>query len=79
LDPSFDEEDATRAQWHGDVALEIIPIWHASLDLCTLLGCFGDAFYINMGNGSSHDTYFELKGNHGALDINGDAHVLTCL
>jgi hypothetical protein len=32
-----------------------------------------------MGNGSSRDADFELEGNHGALDINEDAHVFTCL
>jgi hypothetical protein len=40
--PSSNEKDTTWAHWHGDVDLEVIPRWHASTYLCTLLGCFGD-------------------------------------
>jgi len=30
-----------------------------------------------MGNGSSRDADIEPEGNHGALDIHEDTHVLT--
>jgi hypothetical protein len=39
--PSSNEEDTIRVHCHGDVDLEVIPRWHASTYLCTLLGCFG--------------------------------------
>jgi len=40
--PSSNEEDTTRAQWHGDMDLEAISKWHVSTYLCTLLGSFKD-------------------------------------
>jgi len=58
--------------------LEGVLRWNASTYLCTLLGCHGDLFHVNMGNMDSHDANIVLEGN-GALDIHEDAHVITYL
>jgi hypothetical protein len=61
-----------------DVDLEVLLRWHASPYLCTLLGCFGDVFQINVDGGDSNDANMELEGN-GALDIYDDAPIMTYL
>ncbi len=76
--PSSNEEDNTKACWHGDVDLEAIPRWHASTYLCTLLGCYGDVPHTSMDDGDLHDVDMELKGN-GALDIYDDAPIIAYL
>ncbi len=53
--PSSNEEDTTRAHWHGDVVLEIIPRWHVYAYLCTLLGCYRDVFQIRGDKWDSND------------------------
>jgi hypothetical protein len=40
--PNSNEEDTTKAHWHGDVDLEAILKCNAFAYLCTLLGCDGD-------------------------------------
>ncbi len=76
--PSFNEEDTTKARWHGDVDLDVIPRWYASAYLCTLLGCYGDVPQTNMDDGDPHDVEMESKGND-ALDIYDDAPVIAYL
>jgi hypothetical protein len=76
--PSSNKEDTTGALWHDDVDLEIIPGWHASAYLCTLLGCFGDVLQTSVNDGDPHDVDMESKGN-GALDIYDDAPIITYL
>ncbi len=39
LDPSSSKEDTIKAQWHGDMDLEVLPRWHTFAYLCILLGC----------------------------------------
>ncbi len=67
-----------RACWHGDVDLEVVPRWHASAYLCTLLGCFGDVPHTSVDDGDPHDVDMELEGN-GALNIYDDALVIAYL
>ncbi len=76
--PSSNEEDTTRAYWHGDVDLEAIPRCHASTYLCTLLGCSGDVPQTSVDDGDPHDVDMESKGN-GVLDIYDDALVIAYL
>jgi hypothetical protein len=76
--PSSNEEDTIRAHWHGDVDLEAIPRWDASIYLCTLLGCFKDVLQTSVDDGDPHDVDMELEGN-GALDIYDDALVIAYL
>jgi hypothetical protein len=35
--PSSSKEDTTKARWHGDVDLEVVPRWHAYAYMCTIL------------------------------------------
>jgi hypothetical protein len=65
---SFNEEDPTGARWHGEVDLEVVPRWHASAYMCTLLGYFGDVLQGNTDSGNSYNDNDELEGN-GTLDI----------
>ncbi len=58
--------------------LEVVLVWHASTYLCTLVGCFGDVPWINMGGGESHDVDIEQEGN-GALHIHVDAPIIAYL
>jgi hypothetical protein len=37
--PSSSKEDTIKAQWHGDMDLEVLLGWHMFAYLCTLLGC----------------------------------------
>jgi hypothetical protein len=76
--PSSNKEDTIGAHWHGDVDLEAIPRWHASIYLCTLLGCFKDVPQTSVDDGDPHDVDMELEGN-GALDIYDDALVIAYL
>jgi hypothetical protein len=59
--PSSNEEDTTRASWHGDVDLEVIPGWHAFAYLCTLLGCSKDVPQTSADDGDPHDVDMELE------------------
>ncbi len=45
---------------------------------CTLVGCYGDTFHTNMGNGDYCDVHIEPKGNV-ALNIHEDASIITYL
>jgi hypothetical protein len=76
--PSSNEDDTIETHWHGDVDLEVVPRWHASTYLCTLLGCFGDVPHTSVDDGDPHDVDMESKGN-GALDIYDDAPVIAYL
>ncbi len=76
--PSSNEEDTTRACWHGNVDLEVILRWHAFAYLCSLLGCYGDVLQTSMGDGDPHDVDMESEDN-GALDIYDDAPIITYL
>ncbi len=69
--PSFIEEDITCAKWHGEVHLEVIPKWHAFVDMCILLGCFRDVPQGNTSSGNFHNDDDEPEGN-GVLDIHLD-------
>jgi hypothetical protein len=76
--PSSNEEDTTKARWHGDVDLEAVLGWHGSTYLCTLLGCYGDVPQTNVNNGDPHDVDMESEAN-GALDIYDDAPIIAYL
>ncbi len=56
----------------------MIPRWHASAYLCTLLWCSGDVSQISVDDGDPHDVDMESKGN-GALDIYDDAPIIAYL
>jgi hypothetical protein len=60
------------------VDLETILGWHASIHLCTLLGCFGDVPHDNTCNGNSHIDDDEPKAN-GGLGIHLDLLVMAYL
>jgi len=74
--PSSNEEDTTCAKWHGEVELEVVLGWHASIYLCILLGCSRDVLQVNMGGGNSQNEDDELEGNN-ALDIHLDLPVMA--
>jgi hypothetical protein len=76
--PSSNEDDTIKTHWHGDVDLEVVPKWHASAYLYTLLGCSRDVPHTSVDDGDPHDVDMELKGN-GALDIYDDASILAYL
>jgi hypothetical protein len=76
--PYYVVHSHTGACWHGDVDLQVVPRWHASTHMCTLLGCFKDIFKISVGVGDSHDADMELEGN-GPLDIYDDAPIIAYL
>jgi inorganic pyrophosphatase len=54
----------------------MVPRWHASAYLCTLLGCYGDVPHTSVNDGDPHDVDMESKGN-GTLDIYDDAPVIA--
>ncbi len=56
--------------------LKVVPKWHVSTYLCTLLGCSRDVPLINVDDGDPHAVDMESEGN-GALDIYDDALVLV--
>jgi hypothetical protein len=60
------------------VDLEVVPGWHNSTYLCTLLGCPGDVPHGNMGGGNSYSDDDELEGNS-ALEIHLDLLVMAYL
>ncbi len=72
------ENDPIGARWHGEVDLEVVPIWHAFAYLCTLLGYFEDVPQGNMDSGNSHNDNDGLEGN-GAMDIHLGLHVMAYL
>jgi hypothetical protein len=76
--PSSNEEDTIRAHWHGSVDLEVILGWHASIYLCTLLGCSKDVPQTNVDDEDPYDVDMEFEGN-GALNIYDDAPIIAYL
>jgi hypothetical protein len=58
--------------------LEVVPGWHASTYMCTLLGCFGDVPQGNTGGGNSHSDDDEPKGI-GSLGIHLNLLVMAYL
>ncbi len=70
--------DTIGAKWHGKMDLEVIPGWHASTYMCTLLGCFGDVPQGNTGGGNSHSDDDEPKGI-GSLGIHLNLLVMAYL
>ncbi len=70
------EHDTIGAKWHGEVDLEVMPGWHASTCMCTLLGCFKDVPYNNTSGGNSQSDNDEPKGNS-ALDIHLDLPIMA--
>jgi hypothetical protein len=56
----------------------MVPRWHASAYLCTLLGCYGDVPQTSVDDGDPHDVDMESEGN-GALYIYDDALVIAYL
>jgi hypothetical protein len=76
--PSSSEENTIGARWHGEVDLEVVPGWHASTHLCTLLGCSGDVHQGNTSIENSFNDGDELEDN-GALDIHLNLLVMAYL
>ncbi len=74
--PSSNKEDTTWACRHGDVDLEIVPGWHASTYICTLLGCFGDILQTSVDDGDPHDVDMELEGT---LEFYDNAPIIAYL
>jgi hypothetical protein len=56
----------------------MVPIWHASTYLCTLLGCSRHVLQTSVDDGDPHDVDMELEGND-VVYIYDDAHVIAYL
>jgi len=60
------------------VDLEVVPGWHASLYLCTLLEFYGDLPQISVDDEDPHGVDMESGGND-ALNIYDDAPLIAYL
>ncbi len=77
--PNTNKENTIGARWHGDIDLEVVPIWHAFTYLCTMLVHSRNVPHSGMDNGDSHDDQdIELEGNS-ALDIHEDSPIIAYL
>ncbi len=76
--PSSNEEDTTKAQWHGDMDLEAISRRHVSTHMCILLGCSKDVPQARLGSGDYQKEDIKLEDN-GGLDIHDDSFIIAYL